>query len=260
MMKTLRIFLITLAILTSSASAASDIDKERRWADQIVDALIDGEPIWLEADDNKFLGIYTEAEGDATHQAMIVAHGIGVHPDWDQVVKPIRVDMPPRGWSTLSIQMPILPNEATGQDYWPLFDEVTPRIDAAIDHLASQGATTIVIAAHSMGGAMSAYYLANNPDSPVKGFIAVGMNAGQENAKVNAARSLEKISIPILDIYGGDDLPVVLETANARADAAKKAGNDHYQQTIVRDADHFFEANNEQLLEAIATWLNTLNK
>ncbi|MEJ2076288.1 MAG: DUF3530 family protein, partial [Reinekea sp.] len=101
------IILFLMLFATVQAVVASDLNKEKRWADQIVDALIDGEPEWLQAGDQKFLAIYTEAEEEST-KGMIVVHGTGVHPDWEQVVKPIRVDMASHGWNTLSIQMPIL--------------------------------------------------------------------------------------------------------------------------------------------------------
>jgi pimeloyl-ACP methyl ester carboxylesterase len=246
---------VLLTLLAGAPAVASDAAKEKRWAGQIVDALLDGEPVWLEAGHVRFLGIYTETEAAEAKGALIVAHGIGVHPDWDQVVKPIRVEMPGRGWHTLSIQMPILRNEATAQEYVPLFDEVAPRFGAAVDYLRMQGVTRIVIAAHSMGGSMAAFYLAQNPDTPVAALIAVGMNAAQRDQRVNTAHSLERIRIPVLDLYGSDDLPAVLDTAARRATAAGKAGNDQYQPQVVPGAGHFFDGMNEQLLQAIESWL-----
>jgi pimeloyl-ACP methyl ester carboxylesterase len=251
----LRALFITVLLGAGAPALASDTAKEKRWAEQIVEALLDGEPVWLEAGLDKFLGIYTETDADAPRGGLIVAHGIGVHPDWDQVVKPIRVEMTTRGWHTLSIQMPILRNEATAQEYVPLFDEVAPRIDAAIDFLRGQGIKRIVIAAHSMGSSMSAFYLSQSPDSPVEALIAVGMNAAQRNERINTARSLERIRIPVLDLYGSDDLPAVLDTATLRAEAAGKAGNDKYRQQVVPGAGHFFDGRNEELLSAVHAWL-----
>ena len=50
--------------LTASVNAAtqSDSAKEQRWSEQIVDQLIDGEDVWLEARKHRFLTIYTPAE------------------------------------------------------------------------------------------------------------------------------------------------------------------------------------------------------
>ncbi len=42
----------------------------------------------------------------------LLAHGIGIHPNWEQVIQPLRVALSEQGWNTLSIQMPVLANEA----------------------------------------------------------------------------------------------------------------------------------------------------
>ena len=106
-------------------ATGSDFGKELRWREQIVDSLMDGEAVDLTAGEATFLGLYTEAEEDAGRGAIIV-HGIGVHPNWPQVVYPLRTALPRDGWSTLAIQMPVLANEATGADYAPLIAESAP--------------------------------------------------------------------------------------------------------------------------------------
>ena len=166
--------LLIIMILTFSASAlASDLAKEKRWADQVVDALIDGDAVWLNDGSSDFLGIYTEAEEDKG-RAVIIMHGTGIHPDWQQVIKPLRVGLIESNWNTLSIQMPILPNEAEYSDYAPLYDEVAPRINAAISYLKENGSKEIVLIGHSQGAAMAAYYLSSSKQD-VNGFVAIGM-------------------------------------------------------------------------------------
>lgn len=247
--------LCIVLLLVALPAAASDQAKEKRWAEQIVDALLDGEAVWLDADGARFLGIYTEADDADADRALIVAHGIGVHPDWDQVVKPVRVEMTARGWHTLSIQMPILPNEATAEEYLPLYDEVAPRMEAAIRFLRERGVTRLAIVGHSMGANMSAYYLAQNPRSAVGALVAVGMNAAQPDPGKNSATSLERIRVPVLDLYGGDDLATVRDSAPRRAEAAGKAGNGAYRQQVVPGAGHFFDGYEAQLLQAVESWL-----
>ena len=44
-------------VMMASVAGASDLDKEKRWADQIVDALIEGEAEWLEAGKVRFLAM-----------------------------------------------------------------------------------------------------------------------------------------------------------------------------------------------------------
>jgi pimeloyl-ACP methyl ester carboxylesterase len=180
-------------------------------------------------------------------------HGTGIHPDWQQVVQPLRVGLTEHNWNTLSIQMPILANEAEYLDYAPLYDEVAPRIDAAVKYLKDHGAKEIVLIGHSQGAAMTAYYLSSGEHN-VKGFVAIGMAAFAKDPRMNSIMSLEKITVPVLDLYGSDDLDNVLASVKSRAAAAKKAGNKNYTQIKI-NGNHFFDGNEEALVETVAEWL-----
>jgi pimeloyl-ACP methyl ester carboxylesterase len=248
----LRIAILALVLLPSAQ--ASDLDKEKRWADQIVDALIDGDAVWLKADGVEFLGIHTEATGPVGRAALVL-HGIGVHPNWPQVVYPLRTRLPEAGWSTLAIQMPILPNEAEAKDYAPLFEEVAPRIDAGIAYLREHGAEEVVIVAHSLGAAMASDYLAGHPDA-VAAYVGIGMSGGAESARMDNVRTLAKVRVPVLDVYGENDLPAVLSTAEQRARAAQNGGNGAYSQVQMVQADHFFEGYEGALVATVTEWLN----
>ena len=98
---------LVAALLFSVEAMASDLAKEQRWREQVADSIMDGEEVDVMVDGRGVFGIYTEAAEDSD-KGMIIAHGIGVHPNWDQVILPLRVEMAERGWHTLSIQMPIL--------------------------------------------------------------------------------------------------------------------------------------------------------
>jgi len=246
-----RIGIIFLVMLLNAVQA-SDLGKEQRWAEQIVDSILDGEAVWLKADSHEFLSIYTEAE-DETERGLVVIHGTGVHPNWDQVIQPIRVEMTTHGWHTISIQMPILANEANHDDYAPLFPEVMPRIDAAVNYLQSQGSRNIVIIAHSLGSLMTSYYLANKSNSEVKGFIAIGMPGGSKHADMNALITLKSVRVPILDLYGSADLPEVLANKQRRRQAAVATSFDQVQ---VEGANHFFDDQNDALIEVVKSWLD----
>ena len=248
--------IIFLSVVCSFNLYASDTAKEKRWADQIVDALIDGEEVWLSTKEKnaaEFLGLYTEAS-EETAYAAIVIHGSGVHPNWQQVVQPLRVGLTEHGWNTLSIQMPILANDAEHEAYAPLFDEVSPRIESAIEYLKSVDKDKIVIVAHSLGASMSAYHLSRS-DNDILSFVAIGMSAGDKDKRMDSARSLRKISIPTLDLYGSDDLESVLSTVEKRADAAKKSNIKHYKQLKISEANHFFDGKEEELLKTVQQWL-----
>ena len=59
----------------------------------------------------------------------------------------------------------------------------------------------------------------------------------------------------MLDIYGDDDLESILKSVDARAEAAKKAGNNSYTQVMVAGSNHFFDDKEDELVETIADWL-----
>lgn len=251
-------FILTLLLLVLPvASLASDTAKEKRWADQIVDGLFDGKPVWLQAGKTKFLGIYTESATKPSKGAVIILHGTGVHPDWPDVINPLRVQLPTHGWATLSLQMPILHNEAKEPEYAPLFPEITPRMQAGIDFLKSKGNPNIYVAAHSLGATMAAYYMANSTN-PVKGMVVIGTSGVNfDTPNLRYFETLPKLNkTPILDLYGSEDLKDVLDTVTKRADIAKKSGNTRYVQVKVPGANHFFQGRNKELVQEVSNWLD----
>ena len=230
----------------------SDLGKEQRWREQIVDSLMDGDAVDLSADGQTFLGLYTEADIDTGRGAVIV-HGIGVHPNWPQVVYPLRTGLPLKGWSTLSIQMPVLANEATDADYAPLMDEVAPRLDAAIAYLQEQGAKRVAVVAHSLGATMVNDYLSTHPRA-VAAFVAIGLSSGGEHAGRDNAKLIGGVQVPTLDLFGQNDLDAVVEGAKARAEAA--SANPGYIQVQAAGADHFFDGQEGALTTIVGDWLD----
>jgi pimeloyl-ACP methyl ester carboxylesterase len=252
------LYAIILFSFCQIPALASDLAKEKRWSEQIVDSLLVGDAVDLKAGDTPFLGIFTAASNGATDRAAIILHGVGLHPDWPEVIYPLRSELPEHGWSTLSIQMPILANDAPMRDYLPLFDEVAPRLNAAISYLREQGSKTVVVIAHSLGASMAARFVADNPKAGVNGLILISMSVIEIDAKMNGALALESIKLPVLDIYGSRDLDNVLATRSERAKAAAGAtGNSDYRQIEIEGGDHFFIGVEDTLVRRIYGWLKT---
>lgn len=245
------------ALLVFSVNCyASDLAKEKRWAEQVVDSIMDGDAEMLNDGKIEFLSIYTEAAEDKG-RAVIVMHGTGIHPNWQQVIQPLRVGLVEHNWHTLAIQMPVLHNEAEYIEYAPLYDEVAPRIEAAIKFLKDNGAKNIVLVGHSQGASMPAYSLSKNGHD-VTGFVAIGIGAYAEDERMDSIKALETINIPVLDIFGSKDLETVLSSIEDRAAAAEKAGNKNYTQVEVAGANHMFDGKEDVLVEAVAEWLEKL--
>ncbi len=245
---------LIIGFLIVAGAPASDLAKERRWADQIVDSLLDGEAVYLNDGRADFLALETTAAEPGAGKAAIVLHGTGVHPNWPTVVQPLRVGLTDFGWHTLSLQMPVLANEATHAEYAEIYGWIPGRLDAAAEHLRAQGFSTLVLIGHSQGATMALHYLSGG-QRPVAGFIAVGLSAGIEAGPMDNLSHLAVTTEPMLDLYGGVDSPEVIESAAARASRATLAKRD-YQQVRVPGADHFFEGEEAALLDQVTAWLN----
>ncbi len=243
-------------ILPATVTQATDLAKEQRWAEQIVDSIMVGDAEWLKAGKNRFLAIYTEHTTEKARGAAIVLHGSGVHPNWDQVVRPLRSELPDYGWDTLSVQMPVLANDASYSDYAGVFPEVGPRINAAVAFLKQKGIQNIVLIGHSLGASMGAWYLAGKPDPAIRAFVAIGASGRLlHNDKYDFVSSIKKIRLPVLDIYGSQDLPGVLKTVDERRKNARKVGNKQYLQVRITGANHFFDDKDGVLVKRIRGWL-----
>jgi pimeloyl-ACP methyl ester carboxylesterase len=238
----MRILLACFAIFFSLSCMASDYTREQRWADEIVPNILVGDPVWIsQANGHKFLGLYTAV--DKAKAGLVIVHGLGVHPDWG-LIGSLRQQLPDSGYATLSIQMPVLNADAKPEDYPPTFDEASERIRLAVSYLKDKGYSKIAIVSHSMGTWMTYYYLTHTPDSPVAAWVDIGAPNPFDMAK---------LKLPILDLYGQNDLPRVLKGAKERAAGLKQKGS---MQVMVPGADHFFEGKDAALLEQVKGWLD----
>lgn len=236
------VWLMVLALVSNFAFAA-DYAREKKWADEIVPGVVVGDPVYLEQPDgHKFLTLFTPVK-DAK-AALIIVHGMGVNPDWG-LIGVLRSQLPDRGYATLSIQMPVLASNAKGSAYPATFPEAVQRLKIAVDFLKAKGYTKIGLVSHSMGSRMSAVYMTGKPDAAIKAWVAIGMADRAD---------YRKVSVPVLDLYGENDLPDVLKNAKARKAALQgKAGS---EQEMVAHADHFFDGMDEQLVDIVSKYLD----
>jgi pimeloyl-ACP methyl ester carboxylesterase len=255
-MRYITVILLACLLHPGLPVAASDIEREKRLATQIVDSIMDGEVVFLNSGDHEFLSIYTEA--DDPQGAVIIMHGRGFHPNWSDVAYPLRTGLVERGWNTLSIQMPVLDKEAKFYDYLEIMDEAFPRIEAGIDYLKQQGNEKIVLIAHSCSVHMTMAWVDAGRMRDIDGFVGIGMGAVDYQQPMKQPFPLEKMDVPVLDVYGEDEFPAVLKGAPVRLEAIRKAGNPGSMQVIVPGANHYFTDEGEALLEAITPWLQGL--
>ena len=245
-------------LLPDSDTSAQDLERERRLEAEIVDVILDGEPVHLDAGEHSFLAIHTEADDGEPRKAVIILHGRGFHPDWPEVAAPLRVELPEYGWDTLSLQMPVLDKSARYYDYVPIFPASFPRIRAGIEYLRERGAHPVVLAAQSCSVHMAMAYVRQHGDAEFDGFIGIGMGATDYRQPMREPFPLAAMSVPILDLFGDEDYPAVQREAPNRLAAIRKDGNSHSVQRIVPGAEHHFRDMEAELVDAVAEWLATL--
>ena len=250
------VILMLVFYLGQAAAAEPDFDREARLADEIIDVILDGDPEWLEADGREFLSIYTEAEDSAA--AVLILHGRGFHPDWVDTVNPLRVGLVERGYSTLSLQMPVLAKDAKYYDYVPIFHHAHARIEAGIRFLRDNGHEKVVLLAHSCGAHMAMDWIRTDNDRSIDAFIGLGMGATDYQQPMHQAFPLDWIHVPVLDLYGAQEYPAVIRLAPRRKAMIDKAGNAHSRQMILPDANHYFTDQGDPLVSAVADWLDQL--
>jgi len=236
------LFVAALAFGVDAAQSA-DYAREDRWAQEVVTGLVVGDAVYLTTPvRTRLLAILTESSGPAKG-AVIVVHGLGVHPDWG-LVGGMRTGLADAGYITLSVQMPVLSADATRDDYGDTLPEAGDRIAAAIAYLRGKGATKIAIVSHSMGASMVNAYLARRDALAIVAWTPVGMFGAF------AASPKE----PVLDVIAEREIELVAESAPARARTLPKDACS--RQVTIAGTDHYFDNRQKELVAAIAAFLD----
>jgi alpha/beta superfamily hydrolase len=233
-----------LSLLAGAATAAPaiDYDRETRWAQEIVPALVVGDAVYLATPKRSdVLAILTEPAAKAKG-GVIVIHGLGVHPDWG-LNGALRTRLADAGFTTLSVQMPVLAADATRGDYRVTLPEAGDRIAAAIAYLEGRGATRIALVTHSMGATMADAYLGRPDARAIDAWVPIGMLADFSAVP----------KVPVLDIVAADDLPEVGAAAPLRR--PKLPGDRCSRAVTIAGADHYFDGGQIELAAVIAAFL-----
>jgi pimeloyl-ACP methyl ester carboxylesterase len=244
----MRFFAASLLVLLISSvvhAQQPDYEREKRWSDQIVPAILVGDVVWLQQKGgHKFLSIYTQAE--KPRGAVIIGHGRGWNPDFE-LYGTLRVKLAEQGYTTLAIQLPVLGPGAKVGDYLPTYPDAEERYAVAAKFLQEKGFDKIAIVSHSLGATMANQYLIHAKSTPVKAWVFIGI--------INGLEEMFRIKIPVLDVFGGKDWEITQVGAYERKKQIMKVpGSD---QVIVPDAQHFFEGREEELVKVLVEFLDS---
>ena len=236
--------LCVLLMFLSLGARAQDYEREARWAREIVPGVVVGDAVWLPGPGSRpFLGLL--AESAHPKALVLLVHGIGVHPDHG-VIGALRAALADQGYTTLSIQMPVLDAAAPPSAYRELFPNAIERIRAAATWLRGKDAAPIVLVSHSLGSAMAGAFYEQTADAPFSSWVCMGLSG--------AYGSMRNVKVPILDVYGENDLPSVL-----RGDWRRRITVDSIpgsRQLKVSRADHFYSGREQALAGEIDSFLD----
>ncbi len=237
----MRSLILILALVAGMQSAlASDRGREQRWSDEILPAILEGDPVWIaQADDHKFLGLYLAPAKSSG--AIILVHGMGVHPDFG-VIGALRTRLAEMGYATLSIQMPVQGREAGPGDYLETFPEASERIARAAAWLQAKGYGRIALVSHSLGGRMARAYLLASKSTPVKAWAALSMGFDDYNG----------VSLPVLDVYAEVDHPPVMMMNTTRKQTQSHVRSEQHQFAAT---NHFYEGKDAEVATLVRDWL-----
>jgi alpha/beta superfamily hydrolase len=240
---------LALFVIAGCASVAPDYAREQRLADQIVPSIVVGEATQLlSISGHRFLGIITPVA--KPRAGVLLVHSMGVHPDFG-VTGELRAMLADRGYTTLSIQMPVLASDAAADDYPALFPEAGERIAAGLAHLRARGLQKVAIVAHSMGARMVNDFIAHRPEVPLIAWVSLTIANGQLG-------SLSGVRFPVFDIYAEKDFDVVMKGARARA--AVLRGIKGSKQAMVFGTDHYFTRKEREVASLVDQLLTPLAK
>jgi pimeloyl-ACP methyl ester carboxylesterase len=230
-----RLIALLIFCATAQAASAQDYAREDRWNAEVLGNLVVGDAVQIAgAYGRPFLGLYTE--GEQGRPAVLLVHGIGVHPDHG-VIGSLRMRLADMGFSTLSIQMPVLAADAQSADYYPaLFPEASERIRAGNAWLASRRHSKVVLASHSLGSWMAQYHLEKE-----KPAFAAWISMGRSGP-------VPPLPLPVLDVYGEKDNPAVLRSRQDRMAT---------RQVMIAGADHFYAGREQELARLLREFIET---
>jgi len=232
---------LALCIVSSCTIAAPDYAREDRWASEVAPSTVVGDAIYL-ATPSRARVLALWAQSSPSKGAVVLVHGLGVHPDWG-VAGAMRTRLYDAGFSTLSVQMPVLSAEAPREAYVALQPQADERLSAAIDFLNAHRAGHIAIVAHSMGAAMTNAYLASPRALRIDAFVPIGM----WGAFAGAPRE------PVLDVIADDDFPQVREAAPLRQPVLPHDACS--ERVVIAGADHYMDNRQKELAAALIPFL-----
>ena len=246
--------LLPIFVSCSTNQTKPDINRELMIYEQNLNEIFDGEHYYQNYSYGKYSSIKIYNENYKT--AILYLHGRGLNPNEQNLAYPIRTIMSDK-FNTYSIQLPVLKKESTYYEYMKIFYDSDERIKSAIENILNNNEKLIIIA-HSCGVHMLMSYIRNNHlPSNVKSLVLIGSGAVDKGQRLLKHYPYDKISVPILDIYGENDFNLVLKKSKARREFIEEISSKS-KQVEIKSSNHYHDDNSNEIIDQVNKWLSTL--
>jgi len=231
-------------------AAANDVEEARLTAGLLEGAPV-GRVLQLQRDGGSFPALFEEARPARRKGLVILLPEAGLRLDAGLAGRLRRV-IPEYGWSTLSLQLPVLEPEAHPDEYWALVPEAVARLKFAIAAMQGEGWRNIALVGHGFGAAVALNYLGHDPDPAVRAVVLLSPWWPMERA-ARLRDWLTAVKVPVLDVYGESDAREIRRTVRERHSILK--GRKGYRQWRISGVGHHYRDREAALAKRIYGWL-----
>lgn len=245
--------MLLAAVPLQAGAASSEIAKALTYAQK-------DDVRWLKSDSRRFLAIYETSPVTNLRGGVLLLHDQGAHPDWPFVIRPLRTALPVQGWDTLSIAIPSMPESMETFSLKGRLEESAKRIERALKEFVGGKLYDMYLVGHGWGALAAAYFLSKNPNAEVTGLVMVGAREPPYLGKeFSFSTALNKILVPVLDIYGEHDFASSRQ-ASARLGKALQLKRREYRQWEIAGTDHNLQGTEAQLIKRTHGWMQASDK
>lgn len=191
----------------------------------------------LNANSKQFLGLFRESETGDPQGCVIMLHGDHGHPDWPQVIAPLRNNLVKHSWCTLSIEIPdvqnraaltVVPSPTTNTEtnnttQLPNEATVFARIDAAIALTKEKGYNQVAYLGYRSGAAYALRYTAEQGTTG-QALVLIEPRTIAPVSEYQLAENIQQLRLPTLDYFFNNNEHVA-RFARWRQSAANKRSN-----------------------------------
>lgn len=255
--------LLLISLLSTSAAGAANPAREQVVASELIERIDQQGVVWLRSNGTDFLALSAKAPAAEERGGVILLHDIGDHPDWPEIISPLRNGLPEKGWSTLSIQLPLRSRdvEINARNQQKIIDQTQARIAAAVEYFTHTGIYNIAFIGHGLGATAISRFLSN--DLPlhhavyIKAFIAIRFRAHEQlpTAYLPQALLQSSVPLPIFELLGTRESSTIQQQAEQRKTVATQTQHPHFRQTMLSSANNNFWRADALLLSRVSGWL-----